>query len=578
MSMSATRRTWAAAGLGLALALGAGLGMLAPSPVSAAPSADSTEYVKYYTVTSSYQGAPETLTEIATRFLSSASRSSEIFSLNSGRAQPDGGVLTDPAKLHTGWSLVLPWDAVGEGVQYGLLPTAAPAPPAPPAATPTKKPGSSTPTPKAGSTPTPTRTPAVPAGAGSCTVATASSSQSDWASLRLAPDQAWAGSNRGKGQLVAVIDSGADGSLPQLTGHVTEGADIVAGSGRGDSDCLGTGTAMAGLIVAQPTQSSALSGVAPDATVMPVRVVATSPHAQPEQAATAIEVATSAGSTVIAIGSYVDVSDARVATAIAAAASHDVVVVIAAPSGTAPVDPSAPSSGTTVRVAGVAADGQGAAQYRAGAVDVVAPGVNVTTLGVSGTGVLNGTGTQYAVAFVAGEAALVRAAYPDLTAAQVVHRLEATADKMGDVAPDSRYGYGMINPGQAVSKSLPEEARSARAAAHDTLTAPNDGSRGTLLIVIGLVGLAAAALLVLRIRRLMRAEPGDDGDPPPDGPAPTPVPTPPAAQGPTAPAPPEVSTSPPRPHGSLSERLTAAGIGHRPEDNTVGQKGDQQRG
>jgi len=324
--------------------------------------------------------------------------------------------------------------------------------------------------------------------------------------LRLAPDQAWA-RTRGEGQLVAVIDSGVDAALPQLAGRVTAGIDTVTAGGKADTDCLGSGTAMAGLIAARPTKSSALSGIAPDATIIPVRVVATSAKAQPADAATAVAAATSAGATVIALGSYVDSGDPAVSAAIATAASHDVVVVLGAPTTSTPVNPSTgPPSKATIRVGGVGVDGQPAAGYRPGAVDIVAPGVNVTSLGTSPNGALNGTGTQYAVAFVAGEAALIRAAYPDLTAPQVAHRIEATADLMGDVAPDSRYGWGLINPGAAVTKALPDEGHPA---ARTELTTPAPANRAAILLLAVIVGTTAAALLVVRIRRLLRGDPPD---------------------------------------------------------------------
>ncbi|MFD0823530.1 peptidase S8 and S53 subtilisin kexin sedolisin, partial [Micromonospora zhanjiangensis] len=86
-------------------------------------------YVKYYRVTARYEGASENLTAIAVRFLGSGERSGDIYDLNAGRRQPDGATLTDPAKLHAGWLLVMPWDAAGPGIQYGALPTDAPAPP-----------------------------------------------------------------------------------------------------------------------------------------------------------------------------------------------------------------------------------------------------------------------------------------------------------------------------------------------------------------------------------------------------------------------------------------------------------------
>src|SRR5260221_3897345 len=107
---------------------------------SAAQSATGPSNVKYYVVAAAYQGKPENLQEIAGRFLGSTARSQEIFDLNVGVLQPDGGKLTDPAVLHAGWDLVLPWDAVGAGVHYGLLPKVAPVVPKPPPIRPAQAP------------------------------------------------------------------------------------------------------------------------------------------------------------------------------------------------------------------------------------------------------------------------------------------------------------------------------------------------------------------------------------------------------------------------------------------------------
>jgi hypothetical protein len=105
---------------------------------------------------------------------------------------------------------------------------------------------------------------------------------------------------------------------------------------------------------------------------------------------------------------------------------------------------------------------------------------------------------------------------------------------MTDAVPDSRYGWGMINPGAAVSRELPEEThtvpagRDRQAAPHPNAT----GNRPLLLTVTVLIGLAAAIVLVLRIRRSLRAEPETDerpaeGEPGPGG-------SPPSAETPHA--------------------------------------------
>ncbi|MFG1840407.1 S8 family serine peptidase [Micromonospora sp. NPDC049175] len=522
--MTGTRDTDRRGATGWVAAIIAAVVLVAGAPAAPARAALD-EYVLYYTVTSAYQGKPENLGEIAGRLLGNSSRSTEIFNLNTARRQPDGGALTDPNTLHAGWYLVVPWDAVGAGLQHGVLPNTAPAA-APAASAPALPPQASTPqapgvpavpavpgrpsppaSPPGGTPPIPTLTPGPaqipsapppPAPPGKCVTATAASAPSNWATVRLAADLAWP-HTRGVGQLVAIVDSGVDGRAAQLAGRVSVGANIVTGDGRGDSDCLGTGTAMAGLVAAQPVDGDAFAGVAPESVVMPVRVVTDVPSADAVAQATAIEVAVSAGATVIALGSYVDVTAEGVLRAIEAALSRNIVVVAGAPAGAGATAPPA----ELISVAGVGVDGKLLEEYAADLVDVVAPGVNVSSIGINGTKQFVGSGTQYAVALVAGEVALVRAAHPDLSAAQVAHRVVATADKMGDAQPDARYGGGMINPEAAVTRELPEEATQVSTGRRSGQSTGGDGTRVAFLLTV-LVGLVLSALLVFRLRRSVR--------------------------------------------------------------------------
>src|SRR5262245_18448106 len=73
----------------------------------------------------------------------------------------------------------------------------------------------------------------------------------------------------GAGVTVALIDTGVDAKHPDLLGSVIEGTDLLdQADGRTDID--GHGTSMAGLIAAH----GRVSGVAPDAKVLPVRISA----------------------------------------------------------------------------------------------------------------------------------------------------------------------------------------------------------------------------------------------------------------------------------------------------------------
>ena len=101
-------------------------------------------------------------------------------------------------------------------------------------------------------------------------------------------------------------------------------------------------------------------------------------------------------------------------------------------------------------------------------VTIAAPGQGITSVdpGAGGTGLSNSTiennaqvplqGTSFAAPYVAGVVALVRSRYPNLTAQQVVARIEATAQH--PTAPGGRnnqVGYGIIDPVAALTAAVP---------------------------------------------------------------------------------------------------------------------------
>ncbi|GAA2188187.1 S8 family serine peptidase [Micromonospora lupini] len=504
------KRAWS--GAPALLALVAVLAMLLvglPGVGYAAPEGDG-QFVKYYTVPAASQGKPETLTDVAERFLDDVSRADDILNLNLGRRQPDGAALTGNGQLRPGWQLVLPWDAFGEGIQYGLLPTpSAPPPSGTPSPGPTRgdgahpDPGKTTrPTPAPSKTPRPHHS--------LCAPSVQAGEESVWAYQRVAPQQAWERA-QGEGILVAVVDSGVDGQLPELSERVAVGADITAGNGRGDVDCVGSGTAMAGIIAGRQSGSAGslsarVVGIAPEASILPVRVIKAKPPARPVDVATGIEVAVSAGAKVIALGGYVDVEDQSVRDAVVKALSHDVVVVAPAPTGDGAGSTSGTASASSapegmVRVAGVGPDGQFAASYLSGAVDVVGPGVDVASYGGADGGLRAGSGTAYAVAFVAGTAALVRSAFPNLDAAQVAKRLRVTANPLVDQVPHPMSGWGMISPVAAVSTDISAEAR--------PVGADDDGEgepwRRFVIGLVVVIGFGAVGLLAWRLRKVPSA-------------------------------------------------------------------------
>lgn len=141
-----------------------------------------------------------------------------------------------------------------------------------------------------------------------------------------------------------------------------------------------------------------------------------------------------------------------------AALKADVVVVAAAgnrPEATRVEWPAAYPG--VIAAAGVDRDGNHAEVSVTGPeVVLAAPAVDIVSTNKLGeTRYSTGTGTSSATAIIAGAAALVRAKYPDLSAAEVVHRLTATAVDKGPPGRDELYGYGVLDLVAALTADVP---------------------------------------------------------------------------------------------------------------------------
>ena len=104
---------------------------------------------------------------------------------------------------------------------------------------------------------------------------------------------------KGGGVTVAVIDGGVDATHPDLRGQVLPGHGLggdAAADGRRDSDDIGHGTAMAGLIAGRGGGEDRLLGIAPAAKILPV---STGARFEPGELPTAIRWAVAHGADVI---------------------------------------------------------------------------------------------------------------------------------------------------------------------------------------------------------------------------------------------------------------------------------------
>lgn len=330
-----------------------------------------------------------------------------------------------------------------------------------------------------------------------------------WGQQLLAPNRVW-DVTRGQGVTVAVVDTGVDATTPQLAGAVAPGQDTSApGRGPGNTDCPGHGTFVAGIIAARPAAGTGFAGVAPGASILPIRDTFTERDGSPRSMARGIRAAADAGAGVINVSASTNHDDHDLRSAVDYARQHDSLVVAAAANNAErgnPVPYPAAYPGV-LAVGAIDVTGAVAAFSQTGGfVGMVAPGVDVVSLGPGGPGQWQQSGTSFATPFVSGAAALVRSYRPELSATEVRRRLERTATRPGGPVPDAAAGWGTVNPYAAVTAARPGENAGShggepRAPAPPPVpAAERSPATGVVLVsVAGAVLLAGAAAIVATI-------------------------------------------------------------------------------
>ncbi len=338
--------------------------------------------------------------------------------------------------------------------------------------------------------------------------------------------------SRGKGVLVAVLDSGVDPSVSDLAGSVITGADFTGLHTPRSNPFWGVhGTWMASLIAGHGHAGggSGILGIAPQARVLSVRVLADKGDPgfaelarergnQAQRAlADGIRYAVARHASVISMSLGNGAPSELVRAALALAIRRGVVVVASSGNSggtaTARRDHHAPylfpaDYPGVLGVAAVNRSGAPAGFSSANlSVQVAAPGVNVLAQG-RGSRYWLVSGTSPACALTAGVAALIKAAYPGLSAGLVIQAITSTTSDRPPGGYDEQVGFGTVDAAAALvaagrlSHDRPA-GRGAAVSAHfgggpaAVLPAPV-GPRGTsALTLYVLLALASLALIVV---------------------------------------------------------------------------------
>ena len=332
-----------------------------------------------------------------------------------------------------------------------------------------------------------------------------------WPLRRLQPDVAWPLS-RGRGVTVAVIDSGVSVDHPKLADRVLAGYDYLNKGKPAHCDEHGHGTLVAAIIAGRDSPESPFHGIAPDAKILPIRVLPnaeeTTDEQLPKRIADAITWATDHGADIINLSLTTrDTND--VEQAVRYAVNRDVVVVAAAGNtgGSAQegqaVYPAAYRD--VIAVAGVDQNDARVSTSNAGDyVDVAAPGLAIEGPSTRGRGYVIDAkgGTSFAAAYVSGVAALIRASYPRLPASEVARRIKLTADAPPGGRNDE-VGTGVVNPYQAVAAILDDQDRLVPTET-EQLAAPTSAIDPLRIVrLVGIGGAVAAAAVVIVLLVLM---------------------------------------------------------------------------
>jgi type VII secretion-associated serine protease mycosin len=353
----------------------------------------------------------------------------------------------------------------------------------------------------------------------------------EWALDAIRAEEAWR-TTKGEGATVAVLDTGVDGRHPDLEGQVLPEKDLIGfGASRGDRAWARHGTAMAGIIAGHghgPGRADGVLGVAPEAKILPVRVILEDGDPARKKARSAragalaegIRWAADHGADVINLSLGDDSESAhpepKEDAAVQYALSKGAVVVASAGNGGEDGDRISYPAAYPGVIAVTAVDRYGNRapfSTRRWYATVCAPGVDVV-IADPDRRYYEGWGTSAAAAFVSGAVALVRSAHPDLSPVQIKKLLTDTARNAPEGGRSDARGAGLVDPAAAIeagAKLKPRPQRPAPAeygqryfGAGPDEARDKDGASGVLAPVAGGAGtvlLVSAVALWHRGRR-----------------------------------------------------------------------------
>lgn len=261
---------------------------------------------------------------------------------------------------------------------------------------------------------------------------------------------AWDITQGSTGVIVAILDTGLNTNLSEFAGRHVNGYDFANGDSN-PADDHDHGTAVASVLGANANNGSLIAGVDWNCRIMPVKVLNSGNSGLYSWWADGIAWAVANGADVINLSAGGTTADTTLSNAIMNAIAQGVIfVTITHNDGGAVRFPGRMEACLTVG-ATTTNDQRASFSNYGSAIDLVAPGHNMTLVSRTGALLTGWYGTSFSAPQVAGVAALLRSLRPDLTHAQACKLLTAGADdRVGKVAEDvagfdQYHGWGRLN-------------------------------------------------------------------------------------------------------------------------------------
>lgn len=279
--------------------------------------------------------------------------------------------------------------------------------------------------------------------------------------------QVWDLGYTGKGVKVALVDTGIDGTHPDLKGRISQWKDLINNKGTPYDD-YGHGTHCAGIIGGNGEGSNGkYKGIAPEVQFVGVKVLGKDGSGSLSTIISGIEFAANSDASVISMSLGSNQHSQSMDDAVKSAVQKGKIVVCAAGNSGpgsrtigCPADtPEAITVGATDKNDQIASfSSRGPTSDGRQKPDVSAPGKDIISCRATGikegnaidTYYLSMSGTSMATPMVSGAVALMVQKKPGLTPAEAKDILEKMARQLGSKTPNYDYGYGGISVKNAI--------------------------------------------------------------------------------------------------------------------------------